>query len=462
MSMADDLARRELEELENARRRSVQPAGNGSEPSLDDDHVGEYVPPSDDDFWGARPILEHIRNFARARRAGPWATLAVVMARAIAATPQEIVLPPIAGGTASLNLYVGIVGTSGGGKGVAEAAGRDAVKLNDGDVVTIGAGSGEGVAKLFYAWNKETKDVEQHTRAVIISVPEIDTLVALKVRQGSTLWPELRKAWMGEPLGFGYANSDKKVPVPRHGYRLCVITGVQPANAGPVLEDYTGGTPQRFLWLPASDPDVPAERPGQPEPWPNPLIKIGGAPTRPQQMKVCEAAWREVDARLVNQLREQGGDPLDQHRPLVQLKVAAALALLDGRRTEITEDDWKLAATVCDVSDRTRQQVINTLNRARTQANLARGHADAERASIVGNRLAEEVTKRVGRAILRKLDRLGGAWVPRSKLRKAAQVADRDRFDDALDALLAVGQVDERPIQTDRKDRQGTEYRRHQ
>src|SRR5690606_20898079 len=81
------------------------------------------------DFWRARPALTHILEFARARRAGPWAVLGVVLARVVAATEPNIVLPPVVGSAKSTNMFVALVGPSGGGKGAAEGAAADAVEF---------------------------------------------------------------------------------------------------------------------------------------------------------------------------------------------------------------------------------------------------------------------------------------------------------------------------------------------
>jgi hypothetical protein len=84
-----------------------QQAPSGQEPMLEE-------------FWDARPVLRHIRDFARARRVGPWALLGCVLVRVVAAVPPNVVLPAMIGGNASLNLFLGVVSVSGGGKGTAE------------------------------------------------------------------------------------------------------------------------------------------------------------------------------------------------------------------------------------------------------------------------------------------------------------------------------------------------------
>src|SRR5690606_19734339 len=138
-------------------------------------------------FWNARDILTHIRAFARARRASPWAVFAIVAARAICTIPPHYVLPAIIGGQASLNLFVGIVARSGGGKGASEAAATDA--LDVGPVHTAGVGSGEGILHQYVRYQPPKKDIPaqivQHNTSVLFTASEVDTLSALHQRQGS-------------------------------------------------------------------------------------------------------------------------------------------------------------------------------------------------------------------------------------------------------------------------------------
>lgn len=50
------------------------------------------------------------------------------------------------------------------------------------------------------------------------------------------------------------------IPIPAHSYRMALLLGVQPRRAGALLDDADGGTPQRFLWLPTTDPLAPDVR----------------------------------------------------------------------------------------------------------------------------------------------------------------------------------------------------------
>jgi hypothetical protein len=126
-----------------------------------------------------------------------------------------------------LNLFVGVVAFTGGGKGTSESAAYEAVDLSHVDVV--GPASGEGIGHLFKGWDRSQKDYLQYRSAVIISAPEISTLNALKSGQASTLFPELNKAWFGESLGFSNAARERRGPPP--ATRLTLLLAGRPSNA---------------------------------------------------------------------------------------------------------------------------------------------------------------------------------------------------------------------------------------
>lgn len=398
------------------------------------------------DFWTARPVLTHLRDFARSRRTCPWAVLGVTLARVVVATPARLVLPPMVGGEASLNLFAALVGPSGSGKGAAESAAADAVDV--GPVAATGVGSGEGLAHLFMARVKGR--LEQHTHAVLASVPEVDTLAALTERQGATIRPELRKAWMGERLGFAYADPAKRLPLPAHAYRLCMVVGVQPARAAGLLDDRDGGTPQRFVWLPATDPDAPDVPPAEPEPWPwrNPAASAWHAarPGDRQRVTVCATAREAVDAAHLARARGDG-DALDGHALLCRLKVAAALGLLDSR-VEVADEDWQLAGTVMAISNATRAGVVAELQRATRERNRARGEAEGERAVVVAERVEDDAIKKVSRRVTRLLGQTGD-WTTRTVLRGAVAGRDRQHFDSAIERLTDAGLVEVETVQRD-------------
>lgn len=394
------------------------------------------------DFWKSRDLLKHIHTFARARMVAPWAVLGCVLARIVTATPTTVLLPPIVGSKQSLNLFVGLVGPSGSGKGAAEAVAAEA--LHVGYVKTTNTGSGEGIAHGYMhrekgelVWNTHNGEEQ---RAVLFSVPEIDSLAAQGDRKGATLMPQLRSGWTGEQLGFGYADPLKRIEVPAHEYRLCLVAGIQPGRAGCLLNDSDGGTPQRFLWLPATDPDIPDVEPETPDPatWRPPFLKVTGH-VGGTYVKVCELAVQTI--KHARRARVRGdGDALDGHALLAQLKTAAALGIADGRYS-VTEEDWRLAGVISAKSAATRAGVVRHLADKVISANVGRALGDAERAIVVEEKVADKAIKRTTRAIVRRLSEEGD-WLRKTPLSRSVPGRDRDYFDEAVGVLLETGQIE--------------------
>lgn len=387
-----------------------------------------------DTFWGARPELDHIRTFARARRACPWAVLGVILARITVAVPPFVVLPALVGSDASLNLFVALVATSGGGKGASEACATDAINL--GNIDTAGVGSGEGIAHLFK--RRTRTGVEDIRTQVLMRVAEIDTLAALGDRKGATLLPELRKAWSGEDLGFAYADPTKALPLPAHSYRLALVAGVQPGRAQWVLDDAAGGTPQRFLWLPASDPHAPDTPPPCPKPlpWTAPSWPVADYLTGRVALPVCQQARTLIDANRLARLRGEG-ETLDGHALLTRLKTAAALALLN-QRINVNDEDWALSEVIADLSEHTRAGIVDHLQREAQNRNQGRAEAEATRAVLITERVEDAAIQRVCRGIHRTLK--DGPKL-RSDLSRKITSRDRQYLDEALDRLVQAGQI---------------------
>lgn len=398
-------------------------------------------------FWGSSPQLQHVRGFARARRCSPYAALGVCLARVTTTAPCHVVLPPLVGSVASLNLFVALVGPSGAGKGAAEHAASDMFDM--GPVETASVGSGEGIGHLYA--HREKGEVVRDRESVLFSVPEVDTIASLggaKGRQGSTLMPQLRQAWSGEALGFAYADAAKRLPIPRHSYRLSLLLGVQPGRAAGLLEEADGGTPQRFVWVPTLDPDAPDAPPSAPEPlrvpaqlWPPPSHGQLVLPVPPE-------AAAAIDGARLARLRGEG-EALDGHELLCRLKVAAALALLEGRRV-VADIDWERSGHVMAVSNHTRRGVERHLAQQAERANLYRGQAEGARAVVAKDTEADATARRVAPKVLSRLKAARGEQTY-SEARRATTSRDRAAFDDALERLVDAGQVVR--VQTDHGER---------
>ncbi|MEV0891420.1 hypothetical protein [Promicromonospora sp. NPDC050262] len=388
-------------------------------------------------FWEARPELAAVRQTARAAMASPWAVLGCVLARVSLSVPPSVVIPPLGNdrsAVASLNVFVGLVGPSGTGKGVATAAAEDFLNTPPGGgrlIEKLPLGSGEGISHTLIETDSEG-EVTPSIRSVWFDVPEIDTLTALIGRQASTTSSELRKMFSGEGLGFQNSDATRRKIVPAHSYRAALVAGVQPLKAGPLLDDAAGGTPQRFLWLPATDPGAPDVTPDAPAPlsWSSPVLATEHRRTLLTVAASITAVLRE---ERLNRLREVITDGLGQ-QSLVRLKVAALLALL-ARRLDVTEGDWSLADYIMRMSDHTRNRMRDVLRAEAMQAVQARAEA---RAAFDEHHDAA-AAQRTAAKILSKLD---NEPVSATTVRRALGPALRDYFEAATDDLIRRGLVE--------------------
>lgn len=391
----------------------------------------------DGGFWNARESLQSIFVAGLARLASPWALLGVCMCRALSQVPYWVTLPPLVGGRGSLNFFTAVVAGSGGGKGSAEAAAKELLPLPDLKIGNVG--SGEGLAHFY---GKRVKgQFERTAYAVHFQVPEIDTMAAISGgRQGSTLMSKLREAYSGESLEFGYATAEKRLPVGEHEYRMTLSLGVQPGRVATLLEDADGGTPQRFIWVPALDARIGYNPPPMPAPLDLP------APTEwmstAYSLEVPEVTREEVIRARVERMRGNA-DALDGHALFTREKVMVALAVLDGR-TEPTEDDWRLAGVVMDVSDWQRQKLVDAITAERERAAEIRGHEQGitrvASEDVAYERRVQQVAIWIERAIPKMREQ--GIGISVSALRRRQRSDRRDLIEPALRRLIDRYDVD--------------------
>ena len=361
-------------------------------------------PEPDDSFWSARDYLAIIREHARATRTSPDALLAVILARTACEIGPHVTTPALVGGLGSLNLFVGLVAESSGGKSsaIAAADGLHTWRRNP-----TSLGSGEGLIHAFVMRDKIKLDPDQpaqwvttqHTESVLAVVDEVDALTALASRQGATIMPKLREMWGGGTSGFGYADPAKKVEVQSHQYRLGVIVGIQPERAGALLDDTGGGTPQRFIWAPTTDPQAPDIRPELPGPLPWRVPEDALRHRHRVTLDMHPDIYAEMDKAHAERLRGNP-DAQDGHRLYSQIKVAAIVALLDGR-LDIGLEDWSIAQAIIARSVRTRQRVEHKLKEVRASELKGRAEAAALTQIHVERRTSETVELRASRSVAR-------------------------------------------------------------
>ncbi len=382
-----------------------------------------------DEFFSATEQLALIHKWARARYAAPWAVLGAVLLRVAASTGPHVQLPGVIGGRASLNLGAMFVAPSGGGKGVSDKVARLAWPAA---IIERPVGSGEGISALFTPPKKE--GVEPITRA-ILSVPEVDTLTGLAARQGNILLAQLKGALMGELIGQSNASEATTRVVQPHTYRCCLSIGAQPGHAQVIFNDATGGSPQRFLWFPTTDPDMPATAIADPEPL---NTRLPAWSLMSDDVVEIQYATDEIRATIIEAhlARQRGqGDALDGHALLTRCKVAAAVAILHHRMV-VSEQDWELSGVVMTKSDQTRAWMIEQAKVAARARVRERAIARAEGDRVYDSRLLDGVKNSILRTLERDGEQAGN--VLRSRMGKRDR---RDMFDQAIALLEYEGLV---------------------
>jgi DNA polymerase-1 len=413
--------------------------------------------PADDSVWQARSWLADLETFAKARMVSPWGMLGCVLAMVSTHVGPHVVLPAIIGGQASLNLFVGLVGSSGAGKDASISAARSYLASGTG-VDEHKLGTGQGVASAF---TEQTKDGPvQFSDAGLFIASEIDTLTAHAGMPGSNLLATLKDVYTGSALGERYANKEKRRPVRAHHYRACLVVGIQPEKSAVLFNDSDGGTPQRWLWLPVTDPDSPDELPEEPLAMqfhvPDALAAMGSAAgpverKTPIVLDVCDTAVNTTRAIRRAQLRGENVG-LDGHTNLTRLKVAALLALVDAR-TAVSDDDWHLAGRIMATSLEWRKVCHTAVARRHVQANLAKAREEVERERFIDKDRERQCAKRIVAILGKHVD----DWTPAAQVRRQVASSLRESVDSALDALETAGRIESQTFTYNGQE--GTRYR---
>ncbi|MGU3497637.1 bifunctional DNA primase/polymerase [Mycobacterium sp. C31M] len=437
-----------------------------------------YADPADSirsdlaDFWGSSEHLQWLQQWARARCVSPTAMLGASLARVVSAIPPNVVLPPTVGSYASLNQNYALVGKSGRTKSTSISAMKDWLSVEP-NYLPRKPGTTEGLRKCYAQIGRVIQPgtgvagiptkyefVQQGKQwSVLAIVPEVDSLIAAKMRSAS-LMSELRSAWSGEDLAEDFAAEDKTIILRANRYRFAMILGVQPGRARPLFDEADGGTPQRFIWLPTIDPDMPDVAPDLP-----PKLDLPRWPGMFQQgivdpdISVNKDLGNEADSSefvtlgipnsvsdlILQTMREinrgnSSVDPLDGHKNLVQLKLAAALMALDCRYDAVTQEDWDRAGAVMAVSDATRHSV-QELHRSETErVNVSRGKLEGIRASVAEETKHSRDVNRVASQIVKKLTSEDGK-LSRGLVRNSIAGRDKKFFDDAENSLIESGLI---------------------
>lgn len=359
---------------------------------------------NDAEFWESSDRLRYILAVSRNRRAAPWAVLGATLTRVSVVTPPNVVIPTFVGSRfGSLNYFTAIVGKSSDGKGVAVGTAEKLISDDLGAETTTPV-SGEGLNTLYSrreALPDDDGDGAGKAGTVLkcvncralLDVPEVSVLGAAMGRSGSTLLGTLTSAWSGETLGGQNVSESKRLKSVAYGYRLGLLTGVQPGNSDILTREDVTGLPQRINWATTRDPDAPPKGMKPPAPpaggfgfdpgklaavQPTPLqldalyqsggywkyLDENGRPAYPLiQLEYPPTVADMVDEDAVNRLHGTRPAGLDGHSLFVTVKTAGLLAIMEqrpGAEFTVTDDDWERALYVTGRSREFREECIRS------------------------------------------------------------------------------------------------------
>ncbi|UXY28578.1 hypothetical protein [Streptomyces sp. HUAS TT20] len=372
------------------------------------------------EFWDSRESLKSVRRLAHSKLLPADTTLGAIMARVSGAIPHTFTAEsPM--GRASLNLPVAMVGGPSAGKSQSARAAREAFltpdRLQERDALPIG--SGEGLTEIFMGSVEEpTGEVHQkgphkgdpvmvairkqiHHNAFVY-VDEGKSIGDIEERGGSTLGETIRRAAMGEALGQTNATQERKRYVAPMSYAMGVLVGLQPSIATTLLKDAGTGTPQRFLWLWARDVTISDEMVRHPGAIAIPGLDASHDDAGPVSFRVPDAVAAEMRQKRLRAVRTGGidDDELNGHEPVMKMKFAALLAVIDGR-FHMTMDDWHLAGMLWATSCAVRDDLVSLAEREAAAARRAAADAEIELATRKDDALDAAAMKREAR--LRKV-----------------------------------------------------------
>lgn len=240
---------------------------------------------------------------------------------------------------------------------------------------------------------------------------------------------------MGEPIGQANAKEDTSRIVAAQSYRMCLSVGAQPGHTGVIFNDTTGGTPQRFLWAPTTDPDMPDVATDAPAPLESalPTWKPGEDGVVEIVYGPPEIARAVVAAHLARQRGE--GNALDGHILLMRCKVAALLAIMHGR-VEVSQWDWEKSAEVMAVSNRTRAQLVQYAE----QATFEQARREGEKRAVMSEAHDTYALNSVKASVIRFLG-AGEQSGSDLKRRLGSSTGRRKFFDPVIAELIEEGVI---------------------
>ena len=444
--------------------------------------------------------LAAVHELARTNFRSPWSVLGSILTH-VAAVAGPTATIDLGAGPAPLTLHTAVVGPSGSGKSLTEDLIESKVKFRPSpatrelvrqekldELVAEAEQSGEvsgghlrqletEAAEFARMWSPRlfpkalstgqgfTAHLADELGAtfgsrMMFSMDEIDALAVHGKARDSILLPSLNTGWTGGHLGQANADRSRRRAVPAKKYCYGLTVNVQPARSGPIFDGEASGGPQRYLWVPielfsgAEEIRAAIEAEGDREMFDRPesagRLTVDVAMEKPRRFVMPAKARKAYRLHALDAQTSRAWDTaVDSHRFLLQAKVAAGLAILDGALSGDPEPDaaeWLIA-----VDDRTWDRagqvlVVSTYAMAKCRAatvatkaeeSAARGKAlhatDAARAEAEAHDVAE-----VADRLVKIVHEAGGSMaLSKAKKRMTARrrplamraIEDDDRLD---------------------------------
>jgi len=240
---------------------------------------------------------------------------------------------------------------------------------------------------------------------------------------------------------------------------MCLVAGMQPSKAGPILNDEAGGMPQRFLWLMVADRYAPSDVVISPQPK---ILEIAHSGVMsdadPVVMDICHEAALVIDERAVRQLRGEYTDLTKSHWLQSKLRVAAVLALLHGVDM-VTTEFWDVADWLMHKSDEGRIFCAHIAAQEREKEDRRSGRREGVKL-LASDEVRVEKARDAARRIILKSVPEDGTWIKESNIsRSMGKVEYREHMKELLGDLVRSGTLEQRRLKSARG-RPGYVYRR--
>lgn len=323
-------------------------------------------------FWQSRAALTHIYDNAARNFASPWHILALAIEGALQQIPWNTTIETNRDYGITPNFAAILYGRTGSGKSSAQVLARSLFDWHT-PYTPHGARSGEGIIDSYGEWEIDKLTGDRHFRwtakghAQAFIFDEITDFAAKADRSGSTMVGTILSMVTGSVIG-GARSGGQDSTLMAQSYRATLTIGGQPGKCGALVSSdaIARGLAGRFLWVTAGIEVTDSAPPRRARKTPVQAMALGDI-VWPREIPTAESVLDELhEFDWQNSRADSPIDPIDGHRAMNRLKVAAALAVMSDRPygrnagpLEITHEDWELAGFVMDRSDDVRTDAID-------------------------------------------------------------------------------------------------------